>query len=263
MNGGAVVVDDLIDDWNPASIAAGGLERVRAGGLADREVIPLEGVRLGAPIANPTKVVCIGLNYAKHAAETGAPVPEEPIVFMKAPNCVVGPNDDIAIPPGSTATDYEVELAVIIGSPALYLPSPDAAQSVILGYTMSQDVSERDWQLHRGGQWMKGKSFPTFNPLGPAVVTSDEWSYADAKITCSVDGTVRQSSSTGDMIFSVSHIIWYLSQFMELLPGDVINTGTPEGVAMGRSSEAYLKSGESLESSLEGIGDMRSLITRG
>jgi 2-keto-4-pentenoate hydratase/2-oxohepta-3-ene-1,7-dioic acid hydratase in catechol pathway len=262
LDGEAVLVDDLVDDWDPETIASGGPQRVRDYELGSRPRIPLEGIRLGAPVARPTKVVCVGLNYAKHAAETGAQTPDEPIVFMKVPNSVVGPNDDIVLPPGSATTDYEVELAVVIGTRALYLPTPESASSRILGYTVSQDISERTWQMERGGQWVKGKSFPTFNPLGPAVVTPDEWAYPNARVSCSVNGAVRQDSTISDMIFSVNHIIWYISQFMELLPGDVVNTGTPSGVALGRSAEAYLRPGQRIRSSIEGLGVMTSSIVQ-
>jgi 2-keto-4-pentenoate hydratase/2-oxohepta-3-ene-1,7-dioic acid hydratase in catechol pathway len=178
---------------------------------------------------------------------------------MKAPDCLIGPNDEIAIPPNSTATDYEVELAIVIGKRALYLKSEAEARDYILGYSMSQDVSERHWQIERAGQWVKGKSFPTFNPMGPQIVTADEFSPDDVRVYCTVDGEKRQDSRTSDLIFGISHIVWYLSQFMELMPGDVINTGTPEGVGMGFKPTKYLKAGQVVVTGIEGIGEMTSL----
>jgi 2-keto-4-pentenoate hydratase/2-oxohepta-3-ene-1,7-dioic acid hydratase in catechol pathway len=203
-------------------------------------------------------LICIGLNYARHAVESGMTPPPEPVVFMKAPDCLVGPNDDIAIPPNSTATDYEVELAIVIGKRALYLKSESEARDYILGYSMSQDVSERHWQIERAGQWVKGKSFPTFNPMGPVVVTGDEFAPDDVRVYCTVDGEKRQDSRTSDLIFGIDHIVWYVSQFMELHPGDVINTGTPEGVGMGSKPTKYLKAGQKVVTGIEGIGEMTS-----
>jgi 2-keto-4-pentenoate hydratase/2-oxohepta-3-ene-1,7-dioic acid hydratase in catechol pathway len=185
--------------------------------------------------------------------------PPEPVIFMKAPDCLVGPNDDIAIPPNSTATDYEVELAIVIGKRALYLKSESEARDYILGYSMSQDVSERHWQLERAGQWVKGKSFPTYNPMGPVVVTGDEFEPDDVRLYCTVDNEKRQDSSTSDLIFGIDHIVWYVSQFMELHPGDIINTGTPEGVGMGFKPTKYLKAGQKVLTGIEGIGEMTSL----
>ncbi|MBM3656529.1 MAG: fumarylacetoacetate hydrolase family protein [Actinobacteria bacterium] len=273
-NKNAVLVDHLISDWDRKNLEGGGLERVRQADLGALPTFPIpksstdgeasagSRLRISSPIARPTKLICIGLNYAKHADESGLTPPPEPVVFMKAPDCLIGPNDPIHIPPYSTSTDYEVELAVIIGKRALYLDSPDQANDYILGYSISQDVSERDWQLNRSGQWMKGKSFPSFNPIGPVVVTKDEIDPGNLRIHCSVDGEVRQDSRTNDLIFGVNHIVWYLSQFMELHPGDVINTGTPQGVGMGFKPTKYLKGGELVSSSIEGIGEIRSRVVR-
>jgi 2-keto-4-pentenoate hydratase/2-oxohepta-3-ene-1,7-dioic acid hydratase in catechol pathway len=184
--------------------------------------------------------------------------PPEPVVFMKAPDCLIGPNDEIAIPPNSTATDYEVELAIVIGKRALYLKSESEARSHILGYSISQDVSERHWQIERAGQWVKGKSFPTFNPMGPAIVTEDEFKPDDVRLYCTVDGDKRQDSRTSDLIYGIDHIVWYLSQFMELFPGDIINSGTPEGVGMGFKPTKYLSAGQEVITGIEGLGEMRS-----
>ena len=254
----AVYVDSLIKDWNRDELAAGALSKVKSADLSKLEQFDIAGLRIGSPVARPTKLICIGLNYARHAVESGMTPPPEPVVFMKAPDCLVGPNDDIAIPPNSTATDYEVELAIVIGKRALYLKSESEARDYILGYSMSQDVSERHWQIERAGQWVKGKSFPTFNPMGPVVVTGDEFAPDDVRVYCTVDGEKRQDSRTSDLIFGISHIVWYVSQFMELHPGDVINTGTPEGVGMGSKPTKYLKAGQKVVTGIEGIGEMTS-----
>lgn len=254
----AVYVDHLIKDWNRDELEAGAFEKVKAADLSSQTPFDIAGLRIGSPVARPTKLICIGLNYAKHAAESGMTPPPEPVVFMKAPDCLIGPNDEIAIPPNSTATDYEVELAIVIGKRALYLKSEDEARDYILGYSMSQDVSERHWQIERAGQWVKGKSFPTFNPMGPQIVTSDEFSPDDVRVYCTVDGEKRQDSRTSDLIFGISHIVWYVSQFMELMPGDIINTGTPEGVGMGFKPTKYLKAGQVVVTGIEGIGEMTS-----
>jgi 2-keto-4-pentenoate hydratase/2-oxohepta-3-ene-1,7-dioic acid hydratase in catechol pathway len=175
---------------------------------------------------------------------------------MKAPDSVVGPNDDIVIPPNSTATDYEVELAIVIGKRALYLNSAADSKAHILGYTISQDVSERHWQIERSGQWVKGKSFPTFNPIGPEIVTVDEINPNNLRLWCSVNGVMKQDSNTDDLLFGIDHIVWYISQFMELFPGDVINTGTPFGVGLGFKPPAYLAAGDAIETGIEGIGEI-------
>ena len=254
----AVYVDHLIKDWNRDELEAGAYAKVKSADLTSLTPVDIAGLRIGSPVARPTKLICIGLNYAKHAAESGMTPPPEPVVFMKAPDCLIGPNDEIAIPPNSTATDYEVELAIVIGKRALYLKSEAEARDYILGYSMSQDVSERHWQIERAGQWVKGKSFPTFNPMGPQIVTADEFSPEDVRVYCTVDGEKRQDSRTSDLIFGISHIVWYLSQFMELMPGDVINTGTPEGVGMGFKPTKYLKAGQVVVTGIEGIGEMTS-----
>ncbi|WP_020519654.1 fumarylacetoacetate hydrolase family protein [Catelliglobosispora koreensis] len=220
--------------------------------------IDIEGQRLGAPIARPGVVLCIGQNYAAHAAESGAAPPEQPIMFYKAPNTVVGPHDDVLIPRGSAKTDWEVELGVVIGRTARYLSSPDEALACVAGFTVSNDVSERDFQIAvSGGQWSKGKSCETFNPLGPWLVTPDEIS-GPLGLRSFVNGESRQDSSTADMIFDVATIIWHLSQYTVLEPGDLINTGTPEGVALsGRFP--YLKAGDVVEVEIDGLGRQRSV----
>jgi len=254
----AVYVDHLIKDWNRDELVAGALDKVKSADLTSLAPFDIAGLRIGSPVARPTKLICIGLNYARHAAESGMTPPPEPVVFMKAPDCLIGPNDEIAVPPNSTATDYEVELSIVIGKRALYLKSESEARSHILGYSISQDVSERHWQIERAGQWVKGKSFPTFNPMGPVIVTSDEFNPDDVRLYCSVDGEKRQDSRTSDLIFGIDHIVWYVSQFMELFPGDIINTGTPEGVGMGFKPTKYLQRGQKVVTGIEGIGEMVS-----
>jgi 2-keto-4-pentenoate hydratase/2-oxohepta-3-ene-1,7-dioic acid hydratase in catechol pathway len=258
----AIFVDDVIGDWNRISLENGAVEIVRALDLSSRPKVHIADYRLGSPVARPTKVVCVGLNYAQHARETGATPPTEPVIFMKAPDTVIGGFDDIVVPPGSVKTDYEVEICVVIGKNALYLDSPADAGEYILGYTISQDVSERYWQIERSGQWVKGKSFPSFNPMGPWIVTSDSFDPTDVRLWCTVNGVKRQDSRTADMIFGINHCIWYISQFMELKAGDIINTGTPQGVGMGFKPEKYILGGEIVETGIEGIGTIRSQVVK-
>ncbi|MEJ6608053.1 MAG: fumarylacetoacetate hydrolase family protein [Candidatus Planktophila sp.] len=254
----AVDVSSLVSDWNRSELESGGYEKVAQADLSSLPRISLAGVRYGSPISRPTKVVCVGLNYVGHIAEIAADTPKEPVIFMKAPDSVVGADDDIVIPPGSVATDYEVELAIIIGKRALYLDSPKDAAAHILGYTISQDVSERHWQIERSGQWVKGKSFPTFNPIGPVIVSGDAINAHNLRLWCEVDGVMKQDSNTNDLLFGIDHIVWYLSQCMELFPGDVINTGTPFGVGLGFNPPIYLHEGQKVRSGIEGIGQMQS-----
>jgi 2-keto-4-pentenoate hydratase/2-oxohepta-3-ene-1,7-dioic acid hydratase in catechol pathway len=256
----AVLVDDVVADFNRETLSNGALEKLKRLDLTNRPKVNISDYRLGSPVARPTKAICVGLNYAKHAKESGAEVPKEPVIFMKAPDTVVGGFDDIVIPPNSVKTDYEVEICVVIGKDALYLESPAKAKEHILGYTISQDVSERHWQIERSGQWMKGKSFPTFNPVGPWIVTTDEFDPNDVRLWTTVDGEKRQDSKTRDLIFGIDHCVWYISQFMELKAGDIINTGTPEGVGMGYKPEKYLKPGQVVETGIDGIGTIKSNV---
>ena len=254
-------VSDLTPDFTPDFLAGGGIDRLRAV-IADCEAdaAPLsEGVRIGAPIPRPGKIVCIGLNYADHAAETGAAIPAEPVVFMKAANTFVGPNDDVYIPRDSAKTDYEVELGVVIGNQARYLDSAEEGLDAVAGYLVCNDVSEREFQLERGGQWDKGKSSETFNPAGPYLVTADEVADPGAlDLWLDVNGQRRQSSNTKNLIFGVGEIVRYLSRFMVLEPGDLINTGTPGGVALATGrSEDYLKPGDVVELGITGLGSQR------
>jgi 2-keto-4-pentenoate hydratase/2-oxohepta-3-ene-1,7-dioic acid hydratase in catechol pathway len=251
-----IFVDSLVSDWSRETLSAGAFEKVASADLSGLPTVAKGSLRIGPPIDRPTKVICIGLNYLGHIKETNAATPAEPVAFMKAPDSVVGPNDDIVIPPNSNATDYEVELAIVIGKRALYLESAEQAPAHILGYTISQDVSERHWQLERSGQWMKGKSFPTFNPVGPEIVTADEINPHNLRLWCSVNDVMKQDSNTDDLLFGINHIVWYLSQFMELFPGDIINTGTPFGVGLGFKPPVYLKAGDRLKTGIEGIGEI-------
>jgi len=254
----AIDVSSLVSVWNRTELENGGYEKVAKADLSKLARTPLAGLRYGSPVARPTKVICVGLNYIAHIAETGADTPKEPVIFMKAPDSVIGPNDDIVIPPNSTATDYEVELAIVIGKRALYLDSPKDSAAHILGYTISQDVSERHWQIERSGQWVKGKSFPTFNPIGPVIVTSDSINPHNLRLWCEVDGVMKQDSNTNDLLFGIDHIVWYISQFMELFPGDVINTGTPFGVGLGFKPPVYLHGGQKIRTGIDGIGEIRN-----
>jgi 2-keto-4-pentenoate hydratase/2-oxohepta-3-ene-1,7-dioic acid hydratase in catechol pathway len=253
----------LTDDIGPAFLAGDGLARV-ADAVAAGDLQPLAGagdLRVGAALARPGKIVCIGLNYRDHAAETGAAIPAEPVVFMKDPSTIVGPYDTVLVPRGSTKTDWEVELGVVIGRTARYLASPEEALDHVAGYVLSHDVSEREFQLERGGQWDKGKSCETFNPLGGELVTADEIDDPqDLRLSLSVNGVKRQDGTTADMVFPVAHVVWYLSQFMVLQPGDLINTGTPAGVAMGLPDQPYLRAGDVVELSITGLGSATQTI---
>lgn len=251
-----ILVDSLISDWSRATLEAGAMEKVASADLSSLPRVAKGSTRIGSSINRPSKVICVGLNYLAHIAETNSETPKEPVIFMKAPDTVVGPNDDIVIPPNSTSTDYEVELAIVIGKRALYLKSPEESAKHILGYTISQDVSERHWQIERAGQWVKGKSFPTFNPLGPEIVTPDAIDPNNLRLWCSINGVMKQDSNTDDLLFGLHHIVWYISQFMELFPGDIINSGTPFGVGLGFKPPVYLAIGDIVKTGIEGIGEI-------
>lgn len=249
-------------DIDPTFLSNGGAYRARAafeGGQLDQ--IDGQGVRYGPPVTRPGKVICIGLNYAAHAAESGMSAPEEPVLFFKDSSTVVGPSDEVLVPRGSTRTDYEVELAVVIGRTGRYLGSRGEALGIIAGYAISNDVSERVFQLERGGQWVKGKSCETFNPLGPWLVTPDEVGDTDALgLRTWVNGQLRQDGNTSDLIFDVAHVVHYISQFMILQPGDVINTGTPSGVAFGANDFPYLVPGDVVELEIDRLGGQRQVM---
>jgi 2-keto-4-pentenoate hydratase/2-oxohepta-3-ene-1,7-dioic acid hydratase in catechol pathway len=249
-------------DIDAAFLGSDGIARTRAAlDAGELPVASVDGLRIGAPIARPGAVVCIGMNYAAHAAEGGAEPPKQPIVFFKHPNTVVGPNDDVLVPRGSTKTDWEVELAVVIGKQARYVETDEEALACIAGYAVSNDVSERTFQIEvSGGQWSKGKCCETFNPLGPSLVPADEVSDVQGlQLKSWVNGEPRQDSNTRDMIFSVAALIRDLSQYMVLSPGDIVNTGTPEGVAMsGRFP--YLSPGDTMEMEIEGLGRQKQSL---
>ena len=254
-------LDEVAQDINSEFLANGGPEIARLRNVAgELPEVDVRGQRIGPPVARPGAILCIGMNYAAHAAESGAEPPTEPVVFYKAPNTVVGPYDDVYIPRGATRTDWEVELAVVLGATARYLPDPEAARHCIAGYAVSNDLSEREFQLDRsGGQWSKGKSCETFNPLGPWLVTADEVvDPQNLALRSWVNGEPRQDSSTKDMIFDVAWLIWHLSQFTVLEAGDVVNTGTPQGVALsGRFP--YLQPADVVEVDIEGLGRQRNI----
>ncbi|ATG56295.1 hypothetical protein CFK41_17055 [Brachybacterium ginsengisoli] len=263
-DGATYRLDSLTEDITGAFLADGGIEKAAAA-LAAGELPVWEGAeaeRVGAPIARPEAVICIGQNYAAHAAESGAEPPTTPIVFFKHPNTVVGPFDEVPIPPGATTVDWEVELGVVIGRRASYLKDEQEALDVIAGYVTSHDVSERNFQLQEsGGQWSKGKCAENFNPVGPALVPAADVTPQELRLWSSVNGEVRQDSNTSDMIFSVAALVHHLSQYMVLSPGDLINTGTPQGVALsGRFP--YLADGDVVEIGIEGLGDHRSVFVQ-
>jgi 2-keto-4-pentenoate hydratase/2-oxohepta-3-ene-1,7-dioic acid hydratase (catechol pathway) len=249
-------------DYNEAFFADNGLARLEEFVKANEgELIPIpEGSRLGSPVARPSKIVCIGLNYRDHAAETGARIPEEPIIFMKSTTSLAGPNDDIIIPKNSTKTDWEVELAVVIGKRASYVDESEAMNHVA-GYALHNDVSEREFQLERGGTWDKGKGCDTFAPIGPIMATQDEIDdINNMRLWLSVNGKIFQDGNTSNLIFPIPLIVGYVSQFMTLLPGDVISTGTPAGVGLGLNPPVYLKPGDVVELGADGLGMSRQLV---
>jgi 2-keto-4-pentenoate hydratase/2-oxohepta-3-ene-1,7-dioic acid hydratase in catechol pathway len=257
-----VDVSDVIEDFNERFFADNGIEHLRL--LVGERVnskTPFRGERIGAPIARPHQILCIGLNFSDHAAETGQEVPDEPILFTKSPNTLVGPNDDIITPRGATKLDWEVELGIVIGRRAQYLASPSAADEVIAGYVLVNDVSERSFQLERSGQWSKGKSAETFNPAGPWLATPDEFrDILDVRMWLDVNGLSRQNGSTATMIFDPHFIVHYLSQFMILEPGDLINTGTPPGVGMGYDPQIWLQPNDVVELGIDGLGVQRQRV---
>nr|CAA9345238.1 MAG: 2-hydroxyhepta-2,4-diene-1,7-dioate isomerase / 5-carboxymethyl-2-oxo-hex-3- ene-1,7-dioate decarboxylase [uncultured Nocardioidaceae bacterium] len=259
-----VDVSDEVDDFGEAFFAAGELDRlgeVVARRTADDATLPIEGRRIGAPITRPQQIIGIGLNYRDHAIEAGMAVPDEPIVFSKAPNSLSGPNDDVHVPRGSTKTDWEVELGVVIGSRCRYLDDEQSAARAIAGYVVVNDVSERSFQLERGGQWGKGKSAETFTPCGPTLVTPDELpDLADLGMWLNVNNVRRQTGSTATMLFGPAFLVHYLSQFMVLEPGDLICTGTPPGVGMSLDPPAFLKTGDVVELGIDGLGSQRQRV---
>lgn len=245
----------VVDDVTPETLATAL--------AADLDSLPVVATvdRFGPPLAGIGKVVCIGLNYRDHAAETGAAIPEEPIIFFKGADTIIGADDVVLVPRGSSKTDWEVELAVVIGAQARYLDSPEEAHACIAGYAISHDVSERAFQLERGGQWDKGKNCETFNPFGPWLLSADDVVDPQALgLRLWVNGELKQDGNTANMIFGVAHLVWYVSQFLVLHPGDVINTGTPAGVALGREGSPYLRAGDVVELEIDGLGHQRQQL---
>ena len=250
------------EDYDERFFAGDGLERLALWVASEGSKAPTVGaeVRLGPPVVRPSKIICVGLNYRDHARESGMDVPAEPVIFFKSTTAIVGPNDDVIIPKGSTKTDWEVELAVVIGQRASYVSEADATKH-IAGYVLHNDYSERVFQLERGGQWVKGKSCDTFAPLGPFLATPDEiGDVHDLKLWLTVNGERKQDGSTRDLVFGLPFLVSYISQFMTLLPGDVISTGTPAGVAMGHKPVRFLQPGDVVELGIDGLGSSRQRL---
>jgi 2-keto-4-pentenoate hydratase/2-oxohepta-3-ene-1,7-dioic acid hydratase in catechol pathway len=252
----------VVPDIAGEALSAKGLAKIRKANVNKLPLVRGEP-RIGPCVGHVGNFIAIGLNYADHAAEAGMPLPKEPIIFNKAPSCICGPNDDTMIPKDSTKLDYEIELGIVIGTRARYLKKKDAMDAVA-GYCLSNDVSERAFQIERAGQWTKGKGSETFGPLGPWLVTKDEIKNPQKlEMLLSVNGEPRQQGSTRTMVFGVAHLVWYCSQFMVLEPGDVIITGTPPGVALGMKPEPkFLKAGDIVELSIEGLGEQRQKIVK-
>lgn len=254
-------VSQLIDDYNEAFFAGDAIEKlkrdVQKGGLTEVN----KSTRLGSPLTRPSKIICVGLNYKDHAKETGAAIPTEPILFFKATSAIVGPNDDLTIPKNAKKTDWEVELAIVIGKKASYVTEADALNH-IAGYVLHNDYSEREFQLERNGQWVKGKSCDTFAPIGPFIATPDEIKDVhNLRLWLTLNGKSMQDGNTSNLIFNVPFIVSYISQFMTLLPGDVITTGTPAGVGLGQKPEPfYLKEGDIVELGIDGLGSSKQHV---
>jgi 2-keto-4-pentenoate hydratase/2-oxohepta-3-ene-1,7-dioic acid hydratase in catechol pathway len=259
-----VDLSDVATDFDEAFFGGHGVDRVRpvvAERIRTGQVHAFQGERVGAPFARPHQIICVGLNYRDHAIETGQAVPDEPILFSKSPNTLVGPFDDIRIPRGSTKLDWEVELGIVIGRRTSYLDSIDEARAAVAGWVVVNDVSERAFQLERGGQWLKGKSAETFNPAGPWLVTPDEIDDIMAlDMWLDVNAERRQSGNTQTMVFDPYFIVHYVSQFLVLEPGDLINTGTPPGVGMGLNPPQWLQADDLIELGISGLGCQRQLV---
>jgi 2-keto-4-pentenoate hydratase/2-oxohepta-3-ene-1,7-dioic acid hydratase in catechol pathway len=255
-DGSKLDVSAFVHDYDEAFFGTNGIAKLSEWLENNQENCPKvdDDIRLGPPLSRPSKIVCVGLNYAKHAADSGMDIPEEPVLFFKASSAIVGPNDPIIIPKNSEKTDWEVELAVVIGKKASYVSEADALNHVA-GYVLHNDVSERAFQLERSGQWVKGKSCDTFAPIGPFIATPDEIGDPNnLNLWLKLNGEEMQNSSTSDFIFNIQHVVSYISQFMTLLPGDIISTGTPFGVGLGLTPPRYLKEGDVVELGIEGLG---------
>ena len=255
-NGTKLDVSAFGHDYDEAFFGENGTEKLQDWLKNNQDSCPVVGddVRLGPPLMRPSKIVCVGLNYAEHAAESGMDIPEEPVLFFKVTSAIVGPNDPIIIPKGSEKTDWEVELAIVVGKKASYVSEKDALNHVA-GYVLHNDVSERAFQLERSGQWVKGKSCDTFAPIGPFIATPDEIGDPNnLNLWLTLNGEQMQNSSTSDFIFNIQHVVSYISQYMTLLPGDIISTGTPFGVGLGLTPPRYLQDGDIMELGIEGLG---------
>jgi 2-keto-4-pentenoate hydratase/2-oxohepta-3-ene-1,7-dioic acid hydratase in catechol pathway len=249
----------VVPDIAGEALSPSGLAAIRNAAVSSLPLVPA-GTRIGPCVGKVGNFIAIGLNYADHAAEAGMPIPKEPIIFNKAPSCICGPNDDTMIPKESTKLDYEIELGIVIGSRARYL-TQDQAMDVVAGYCLANDVSEREFQIERSGQWTKGKGSETFGPIGPWLVTKDEIKDPQSlSMQLTVNGEVRQKGSTKTMIFGVAHIVWYCSQFMVMDPGDVIVTGTPPGVALGMKPPKFLKAGDVVRLAMDGLGEQTQKV---
>lgn len=259
-NGKRIDVSEICNNYDEDFFASGGIEKVQKYLESGQEKKYIkDNVRLGSPVYRPSKIVCIGLNYVEHAKETGADIPKEPIIFFKAPSAVVGPNDDLIIPKGSKKTDWEVELGVVIGKKASYV-SKEEAMDYVAGYVLHNDYSEREYQLERGGQWVKGKSCDTFAPLGPYLVTKDEVKNPhNLGLWLKLNGKMMQESNTSDMVFDIPTVVSYLSEYMSLMPGDVISTGTPFGVGLGLKPNVFVKPGDVIELGIDGLGTSKQV----
>ncbi len=264
---GVLLNDEIVDvssfgeDFGETFFANDGIRRLSTWLDSNKNALPraAKNIRLGAPFTRPSKIICIGLNYSKHAAESKMPLPTEPILFFKATTSFTGPNEDVIIPKNSAKTDWEVDLAVVIGKKASYVDEAEA-MDYVAGFCLHNDYSERAFQLERNGQWVKGKSADTFAPLGPYLVTKDELpNYDNLRLWLKVNGKMLQDSNTNDLIFGVPHLVSYISQFMTLLPGDVISTGTPAGVGMGLNPPTYLKPGDIVELGIDGLGTQKQV----
>lgn len=260
-DGTRIDVSDFGSDFDEDFFGNGGIQKLESWlekNQSQNKLVP-DGTRLGPPIKKPSKIICIGLNYAKHAEESGATVPDEPVIFFKATSAIVGPNDDLVIPRNSSKTDWEVELGIVIGKKASYV-SKEEAMDHVAGYVLHNDYSEREFQLERAGQWVKGKSCDTFAPIGPYVVTKDAIKDPqNLKLWLKLNGEIKQQSNTSDMVFDVPTVVSYLSQFMSLMPGDIISTGTPFGVGMGLKPQRYVKPGDVIELGIDGLGSSKQV----
>lgn len=251
----------IVQDFNPENLTFETLEKIKETDLNSLELIDTSK-RIGSCVTKPTNFFAIGLNYKAHAEETNSDAPKEPIVFNKSPNCIVGPNDDVVIPKFSNSLDHEVEIAIVIGGKARYVHEEEA-QKFVLGYCICNDISERDWQKNRGGQWVKGKSGDTFGPLGPYLVTKDEIEDPfNLNLFLNLNGKRRQTGNTSLMIFNFNYLISHISQFITLMPGDIITTGTPAGVGMGMSPPDYLKEGDEMKLNVDVLGEQRLKVVK-